>query len=53
MARSGSLERYPILMIAMGGSEGDAEYDGRQARGFEFGLERVLDGIELYVKGRK
>ncbi|HZM84145.1 MAG TPA: TetR/AcrR family transcriptional regulator [Candidatus Limnocylindrales bacterium] len=53
IARSGSLQRYPMLMIAMGVSEGDTERDGRPQQSFEFGIERVLDGIELYLKGRK
>jgi AcrR family transcriptional regulator len=53
IARNGMLDRYPMLMIAMGVSEGDTEWDGRPEQGFEFGIERVLDGIELYLKGRK
>jgi len=53
VARSGTLDRYPMLMIAMGVSEGDTEWDGRPRQSFEFGLARVLDGIELYLKGRK
>jgi len=53
IARNGMLDRYPMLMIAMGVSEGDTEWDGRPKQSFEFGIERVLDGIELYLKGRK
>ena len=53
IARSGTLDRYPMLMIAMGVSEGDTEPDGRPRQSFEFGLERLLDGIEQYLKGRK
>lgn len=53
IARNGMLDRYPMLMIAMGVSEGDTEPDGRPKHSFEFGIERLLDGIELYLKGRK
>jgi len=53
IARSGTLDRYPMLMIAMGMSEGDTEWDGRPKQSFEFGIERLLDGIELYLKGRR
>jgi AcrR family transcriptional regulator len=53
ITRSGTLDRYPMLKVAIGVSQGGTEYDGRQQERFEFGLERVLDGIELYLNGRK
>jgi AcrR family transcriptional regulator len=53
VVRSGTLDRYPMLMIATGMSEADTDYEGRTRQSFEFGLERVLDGIALYLKGRK
>lgn len=53
VARSGNLDRYPMLLVALGVSEGEPEWDGRPEGMFEFGLERVLDGIELHLKAKR
>jgi AcrR family transcriptional regulator len=53
ITRSGALERYPMLSVAIGASDPGTGYGGRPGHSFEFGLRRLLDGIELYLKGRK
>jgi AcrR family transcriptional regulator len=51
ITRSGALEHYPMLKIAMGVPGEDT--DRRREQSFEFGVQRMLDGIELYLKGRR
>jgi hypothetical protein len=42
---AGYADRFPALIAAIG----DGAFGPKEGAGFEFGLERILDGIETHV----
>ncbi|MEV4760331.1 TetR/AcrR family transcriptional regulator [Micromonospora sp. NPDC049559] len=46
-------DRYPTLLAVVTSDEVTEAYDHRTDRGFEWGLRRVLDGIDLFLTARR